>query len=240
MKALFQGLAKTRTKKSRFMGVSMIAHVAAVGLFAVVTAPGEDTKEKPTRVEFFSPPPPPPPPPAGGGGSKTRKIPKKTLEVKKFQQPTEIPQEVPQPKSPEPEAESPKNDGGVEGGVEGGVKGGVVGGTVGGVLGGVLGGTGSRLDWDGSRMSKPVMLSEKRKITYTEKALENDVEGVMIVKCVIMTDGSVKYCQVIQGLRFMDREVVETLEGRKYEPIKLDGQPVEVSYTFKVRLNLPK
>jgi protein TonB len=133
----------------------------------------------------------------------------------------------------------------VVGGVKGGVVGGVVGGTVGGVLGGVLGGTlggppppvPKRLEFDG-RMTPPKLVSGPQ-IEYTQKALENDVEGVMLVKCVLTTSGEVKDCQAVQSLRFMERAVLDVLQKRRYTPVTLQGHPVEVYYTFRIRLTLP-
>jgi hypothetical protein len=37
----------------------------------------------------------------------------------------------------------------------------------------------------------------------------------------------------------MDRAVIEALEKRRYSPALLRGQPIEVDYTFKIRLTLP-
>ena len=62
----------------------------------------------------------------------------------------------------------------------------------------------------------------------------------MVVKCLIGIDGSVHNCRVIQGLPFMDRAVVSTLEQQRYKPYLLNGQPVEVDLTFRIRLQLPQ
>jgi protein TonB len=74
---------------------------------------------------------------------------------------------------------------------------------------------------------------------YTQKALENDVEGVMIVKCVLTKTGQVKDCQTLQSLRFMDKAILDVLSKRRYTPVTLQGEPVEVYYTFHIRLTLP-
>jgi serine/threonine-protein kinase len=75
---------------------------------------------------------------------------------------------------------------------------------------------------------------------YTPQALDHEVEGVMLVKCVITLEGAVQDCRVIKGLPFMDRAVVYALQARKYRPYVLDGQPVEIDYTFKIKLTLPR
>ena len=62
----------------------------------------------------------------------------------------------------------------------------------------------------------------------------------MVVKCVVTIEGVVRECRVIQNLPFMDRVVIEALERRRYKPALLQGRPIEVDYTFKIRLNLPQ
>jgi TonB family protein len=73
---------------------------------------------------------------------------------------------------------------------------------------------------------------------YTQRALDHDVEGVMIVKCVVSTKGAVHKCRVVVGLPFMNRAVVDALERRTYEPYVLNGVAREVDYTFRIRFQL--
>jgi protein TonB len=73
---------------------------------------------------------------------------------------------------------------------------------------------------------------------YTQKAIEREVEGVMEVRCVVGTEGRVRECQVLKSLPFMDRAVIEALEGRRYTPATLGGEPVEVYYRFRLPFRL--
>jgi protein TonB len=73
---------------------------------------------------------------------------------------------------------------------------------------------------------------------YTERALDREVEGTMVIRCVVTTDGTVFGCRVLKGLPYMDRAVVDALERRRYRPATLGGRPVEVSYDFKITLRL--
>ena len=75
--------------------------------------------------------------------------------------------------------------------------------------------------------------------SYTLQAIEHDVEGTMLVRCIVGLDGSVRSCRVVRGLPFMDREVVDSLERRRYTPALVSGHPAEVDYTFKIELRLP-
>ena len=74
---------------------------------------------------------------------------------------------------------------------------------------------------------------------YTYLARAHDVQGVMLVKCLVTTLGVVRDCRVIQGLPYMDGAVVDALLRRRYTPARLaDGSAIEVEYTFRIRLRL--
>ncbi|HEY2031105.1 MAG TPA: TonB family protein [Myxococcales bacterium] len=74
---------------------------------------------------------------------------------------------------------------------------------------------------------------------YTMDALEHEVQGEMLVRCIVGLDGAVRDCRIVRGLPFMDRAVVDALQHRRYEPARLGGRPVEVDYTFRLELRLP-
>jgi protein TonB len=145
------------------------------------------------------------------------------------------PKEPPKDETPpEAEEETEEEEGG-EGGVEGGV--------VGGVIGGMTGGTGTvlpppRLQAD--ETSVHLVKISGPPIEYTNQALEHEVQGLMIVKCVVTVEGSVYGCRVLKTLPFMDRTVVVALERTRYQPYLLNGRPVEIDMTFKIRLTLPQ
>jgi len=95
-----------------------------------------------------------------------------------------------------------------------------------------------RLDFD-ETMTAPKFL-EGPKIEYTPEALRNEVAGLMVVRCVVTDDGHVHECRVLNGLPFMDEAVVAVLQARRYTPAMRSGTPLEVNYTFRIRLRLPK
>ena len=130
---------------------------------------------------------------------------------------------------------------GAEVGVGGGVEGGVEGGVVGGVLGGpppppepVKG----PVEFD-DRMTRPVKLSGPDP-EYTDQAIEHEIQGTVVVKCVVTTEGIVKQCRVLHSLPFMDKVVVDALLRRRYSPAMVQGKPIEVDFTFTIRLKLPE
>ncbi|HZR10270.1 MAG TPA: energy transducer TonB, partial [Myxococcales bacterium] len=110
---------------------------------------------------------------------------------------------------------------------------------VGGQIGGQVGGLGAGPVEFNDTMTPPQKIAGPDPV-YTSQALEKEVEGVMIVKCVVSTQGVVRNCRVMKSLPFMDRAVIEALERRRYSPALLRGQPIEVDYTFKIRLTLPR
>jgi protein TonB len=135
---------------------------------------------------------------------------------------------------PEPEEEEEEGE---EGGVEGGV--------VGGVVGGQVGGTGTTLSAPVQRLEADETTVHLNKISgppieYTEQALEHEVQGLMIVRCVVTPEGAVYGCRVLKSLPFMDRVVIAALERTRYQPYLHNGRAVEIDMTFKIRLTLPQ
>jgi periplasmic protein TonB len=218
--------------KSRFgtgAVVSVLLHVGVLGLAIYLSTHKASGKEKDIAVVLKVAPPPPPPPPPASSSHKEKKTPKKNQLV----QPKEIPKEKP------PEAEPDKKD--EEDAVEGGVEGGVKGGVVGGVVGGTLGGTGTGTVAFGEGMTRPVLISGPggtQTPQYTSEARAAEIDGIMIVKCVISPDGSVNNCQILKPLPHMDAAVLQWLAGAKYTPVTFQGHPQAVSYVFNFRFKL--
>ena len=42
-------------------------------------------------------------------------------------------------------------------------------------------------------------------LEYTQQALEREVEGTMLVRCIVRVDGTVHDCRVLKSVPFMDR-----------------------------------
>ncbi|QAT86567.1 TonB domain-containing protein [Corallococcus coralloides] len=88
-------------------------------------------------------------------------------------------------------------------------------------------------------MTPPKMLSGSQ-FSYTLEAQRAGVEGMIIAKCVITTEGRVRDCRIIRGLPFMDDAVLDALSSRQYQPLTFQGRAVNVSYTFNIRLKMPR
>lgn len=237
----------------------------ALASLAYATAHLVPPRERPVMVEvkFIRPavraarPGPPPPPPPLGARRSVAARPRAVAATKPpsptaLHQPREIvPELAPaRPGDAMGGDEDGYDEGGVEGGVVGGVPGGVLGGVVGGVIGGVPGGSldaaplpaapaPPRVVKYDDTMTPPRLVSAPP-LEYTEQALEREVEGVMVVECVVAVDGTVHACHVLASLPFMDRAVIDNLERRRYRPATLAGRPLDVQYTFTIRFKLPQ
>jgi TonB family protein len=75
---------------------------------------------------------------------------------------------------------------------------------------------------------------------YTQRALDHEAEGLMVVRCVVTTEGMVHTCRALQSVPFMERAVIDALQRRRYKPATLQGRPVDVYYTFRITLKLPR
>lgn len=260
---MFDSVLNKGTVPQRKLGiggvVSIVVHVALLALVIGLSASGGPKKLVKAEVKFFAaappPPPPPPPPPAGGSSKpKTEKKIEKKVEVKPdvIVQPKEIPQEKPKEAEPQPEPEKASADpagvpggqeGGVAGGVVGGQVGGVIGGTIGGVVGGTLGGGGEEVLPFGEGMTKPVPEASSVRdnpIEYTREAREAKIEGTMLLKCVILADGSVRDCKIIKPLPHMAEAVMAAVPKWKFSPVTFQGKPVNCNVTIPIKLSLPR
>jgi protein TonB len=226
-----------KLRRGASTAVSLILHGAAVVTALVITyarahAPRH---ENAVAVTFRAPPPPPPPPPAPAGHKP--KTPRPKPVTPKLPAPTAIIQPKEAPKEEAVEAPEVEEEEGEEGGVEGGVVGGVVGGSVGGT-GTTLAPAAPRLEVDDAAVHLTKLSGPA--IEYTEQALEREIQGLMVVKCIVTVEGVVFGCRVLKSLPFMDKAVTGALERSRYKPYLWNGRPVEIDITFKIRLTLPQ
>jgi TonB family protein len=89
-------------------------------------------------------------------------------------------------------------------------------------------------------MPRPELLDQTKDIIYTREAISMKAEGVMLVKCTITTKGRVEKCRVIKSVPYMEKAVLDALQSRSYKPILYQGHPVNVDYTFSMRLVAPR
>ncbi len=238
-----EGGKRVASRGAWLFGSTLVQTGLVIAVILVSTAVAKQVAEAPVVDVKFVKPAAPPKPPAAPPAPPRKTPPKpKTVETAKprppmaMVQPKEMPQEL---KPPDPnEPPEPEYEGGE--GEEGGV--------VGGVVGGMTGGdpapeppkaAPAPVAFDNS-MNPPARM-QGPPLEYTQKALEREVEGTMLVRCIVDVDGSVRDCRVLKSVPFMDRAVVEVLERSRYKPAtrRGDGKPVAVDYTFTIQLKLP-
>ncbi|HYV45772.1 MAG TPA: TonB family protein [Myxococcaceae bacterium] len=95
------------------------------------------------------------------------------------------------------------------------------------------------VQFDSTTMNRPVVIEKGKPLAYTQEALHNRVEGTMIVKCIIATNGRVENCRFIKTLPYMEKAVLDALTSRTYKPLTQGGKAVSVDYVFEVKLKLP-
>lgn len=88
------------------------------------------------------------------------------------------------------------------------------------------------------RMTRPEKLSGPQPY-YTQQALEQNIQGQMLARCILTREGTVRSCRILKPLPVMDEEVLLSLCSSRYTPALDGGQPIDVEYTFNVRLAPP-
>jgi protein TonB len=239
----------------------LTASISSLAIYGAIVAAivlvGSATKqviapEKKVDVTFVEkvvkPPPPPPPaplaavkpppaevkPPAASApvvrpDQKIRKL-DKPPPVKPLAAPREMPQEAPREADPsedkgiavygEPGAGDPA---GLEGGV---TQGGVVGGTVGGAI---------ALPEDAT---PPTPLASNQIPSYPQEARATGKTGTVVLKVVILADGSVADVEVMRGEEPFVSAAVASVKTWKYQPARHQGQPITVYRVVQIPFKL--
>jgi len=226
---------KRAARRVSWLGVSTVAQaLLAIGVVWLHRGAAVQAKPEPVvEVTFVkggprpAMPPPPRPPPAARKKA-PREPPREPPSIPALIQPKEVLAEADLAPHDPDEAHAPDDPDRTEG---------VVGGAVGGDTTGAA--AQQPQEFDAASMARPVFVSGPD-LAYTRRAFEREVEGLMIVKCVVTAEGTVRACKVARGLPYMDQAIVDALERRRYRPAMRDGKPVEVNYEFRINLRLPR
>jgi TonB family protein len=87
-------------------------------------------------------------------------------------------------------------------------------------------------------------MTEPRKIAgpeplYPEAARRARIQGVVVLEVVVRTTGEADNVKVLRGLPLgLTEAAVEAVKQWRYEPSRLDGEPVDVLFVVTVRFNL--
>ena len=75
---------------------------------------------------------------------------------------------------------------------------------------------------------------------YPVIARNAGVEGMVIIEAVIAVDGTVRDARVLRSHPLLDRAAVDAVRQWRYEPTRLNGQPVPVIVTVTVQFRLQR
>lgn len=84
-------------------------------------------------------------------------------------------------------------------------------------------------------MTRPQRVSG-RDPQLTPEARAERVRGTALVRCVVTREGRVNNCRLLNGLPHMERELLEALSTWRVTPAMSQGKPLDVDYTFVVRI----
>jgi periplasmic protein TonB len=150
--------------------------------------------------------------------------------LKEFRAPREIPTDVPKEADPSEDkgvavyGEPGRGDpAGLEGGV---ARGGVAGGSVGGVV---------ELP-DGAQ--PPRLLAGATIPAYPPEARADRKTGVVVLKAIVYADGTVGDVRVIEGEEPFASAAVRAVRSWRYEPARLNGQPIAVYREIRIPFKL--
>jgi periplasmic protein TonB len=102
------------------------------------------------------------------------------------------------------------------------------------------GGTGGGVYQPGNGVTLPRILKEV-KPAYTSEAMRAKVQGVVLLQCVVRSDGSVSDIQVVRSLDSvfgLDQEATKAARQWRFVPGTRMGQPVAVQITIELTFTL--
>ena len=216
---------------------SVLLHAGALVAVVLIPLLREEPLPPPAASgrAFFAEPlqaaPPPPPPAAPPPAARARATPAEPKPAPSFSAPVEVPSDV----RPE-EAVNVGQAQGQPGGVEGGVPGGLV---------------GAVLDKPPEATPPPerrparvgINVKEPAKIrhvdpVYPDIAQRANVQGVVILECVISAAGRVEDVKILRGIPLLNDAAIAAVKQWKYMPTLLEGVPVSVVMPVTVQFRL--
>ena len=96
-------------------------------------------------------------------------------------------------------------------------------------------GAGEPVAFEPSAMTRPQRVSG-REPQLTAEARAERVRGTALVRCVVTREGRVTNCRLLNGLPYMEQELLEALSTWRVTPVTSQGKAIDVDYTFVVRI----
>ena len=92
----------------------------------------------------------------------------------------------------------------------------------------------------GNGVSAPTLI-EKFDPEYTKQALDEKIEGIVVLHVIVAASGITEDIYVIRSLDSgLDRKAIEAVKRWRFKPGTRQGKPVDVKATIEVRFRLPK
>ncbi|GMU07263.1 energy transducer TonB [Corallococcus caeni] len=89
-----------------------------------------------------------------------------------------------------------------------------------------------------SEAMKPPQKLSGPDLGYTREALQEGVQGLMVIRCVIARARTVTHCHTLKPLPLMVQPALDALWNSRFAPATLDGGFVDVRYTFHFNLRV--
>ena len=223
-----------------FLSVGL--HVAILSALVLVPLYFTDTLDIRgfTQTLLVAPPPPPPPPPPAPAVVRTAPSPKRIFSSGKLIAPTTIPQKVVIIKEEAP----PEMGIGVVGGVLGGVPGGQAGGVIGGIISSArttpppAPNTAHRAPVRVGGHVKEPRLTYRLEPDYPVLARQAHITGEVVINAIIDEQGNVIEMRVLSGPVLLIDSATRAVRLWKYEPSRLNGEPISVELVVRVMFRL--
>ena len=93
------------------------------------------------------------------------------------------------------------------------------------------------------RMPEPVggLTAIMQLVSYPESAMQNGIEGKVVLSIVVDTAGQVKSIKVLESARNdLDKSAVKAIEQSQWIPAQKDGKPVEAGVIVPIQFKLDK
>ena len=74
--------------------------------------------------------------------------------------------------------------------------------------------------------------------TYPDEARESGVQGVVLVQALVIEDGSVADCRIVNSIPLLDEAAIAAVRQWRFKPARTAGKPVAVWLAVPVRFSL--
>lgn len=93
--------------------------------------------------------------------------------------------------------------------------------------------------YSGGAVTTKARLISKPEPTYTDEARNGQIAGVVILRCVFASDGTVKHILVLKSLPGgLTQQAVKAAQRIKFVPATIDGKPVSMFMQLEYNFNL--